>query len=77
MLGIDTLRALPYTWREREKVLAAFFEIGNASLLMSCILSMFIGGVLALQSGPVLVQRAWPRHDGHTHCRTSGIGHDS
>ena len=41
MLGIDTLRALPYTWREREKVLAAFFEIGNASLLMSCILSVY------------------------------------
>ena len=60
MLGIDTLRALPYTWREREKVLAAFFEIGNASLLMSCILSMFIGGVLALQSGPVLVERGLP-----------------
>jgi phospholipid/cholesterol/gamma-HCH transport system permease protein len=34
-----------------------FFEIGNASLLMVCILSFFIGGVIALQTGPVLVER--------------------
>jgi phospholipid/cholesterol/gamma-HCH transport system permease protein len=34
-----------------------FFEIGNASLLMVCILSFFIGGVIALQTGPLLVER--------------------
>src|SRR6185436_16400312 len=34
-----------------------FFEIGNASLLMVCLLSFFIGGVIALQTGPVLVDR--------------------
>jgi phospholipid/cholesterol/gamma-HCH transport system permease protein len=33
------------------------FDIGNASLLMAGILSLFIGGVIALQSGPVLVER--------------------
>jgi phospholipid/cholesterol/gamma-HCH transport system permease protein len=33
------------------------FEIGNASLLMVCILSFFIGGVLALHTGPLLVGR--------------------
>ena len=33
------------------------YEIGYASLLMACILSFFIGGVLALQSGPVLAER--------------------
>jgi phospholipid/cholesterol/gamma-HCH transport system permease protein len=52
-----TLLALPQTWRQREKVFEQFFEIGNASLLMVCVLSFFIGGVLALQTGPVLVER--------------------
>ena len=49
-----TLRAVPQVWRQWPKVLEQLFEIGNASLLMACILSMFIGGVLALQTGPVL-----------------------
>jgi phospholipid/cholesterol/gamma-HCH transport system permease protein len=52
-----TLGLLPQTWRQRQKVFDQFFEIGNASLLMACILSLFIGGVLALQSGPVLAER--------------------
>ena len=52
-----TLRALPLAWRQRQKVFDQFFEIGNASLLMVCILSFFIGGVIALQTGPVLVER--------------------
>src|SRR5579859_4209699 len=52
-----TLLALPGSWRQREKVFEQFFEIGNASLLMVCILSFFIGGVIALQTGPVLVGR--------------------
>ena len=52
-----TLLALPEAWRQRRKVFEQFFEIGNASLLMVCILSFFIGGVLALQTGPVLVER--------------------
>src|SRR3974377_2512603 len=50
-----TLLALPRTWRQRVKVFDQLFEIGNASLLMVCILSFFIGGVIALQTGPVLV----------------------
>lgn len=52
-----TCRALPLIVRQRQKVFDQFFEIGNASLLMACILSMFIGGVIALQTGPVLVER--------------------
>src|SRR2546423_482614 len=52
-----TLLAVPVAWRDRAKVLEQFFEIGNASLLMVCILSFFIGGVMALQTGPVLVER--------------------
>jgi len=52
-----TLMALPLTWRQRQKVFDQFFEIGNASLLMVCILSFFIGGVIALQTGPMLVER--------------------
>ncbi len=52
-----TLQALPHTWRQRRKVMDQLFDIGNASLLMACILAAFIGGVLALQTGPVLAQR--------------------
>ena len=52
-----TLLALPLTWRQRRKVLDQFFEIGNASLLTVCILSFFTGGVIALQTGPLLVER--------------------
>lgn len=52
-----TVAALPFTLRQRRKVMDQLFEIGNASLLMACVLSLFIGGVLALQTGPVLVER--------------------
>ena len=52
-----TLTALPRMWRQRTKVVEQLFEIGNASLLMACILSLFIGGVIALQTGPVLAER--------------------
>src|ERR1700722_3522726 len=53
-----TLLALPQTWRQRQKVYEQFFEIGNASLLMVCMLSFFIGGVIALNFGPALVERS-------------------
>src|SRR2546427_7622763 len=52
-----TVQALPLTWRQRQKVYDQLFEIGNASLLMACILSLFIGGVLTLQTGPYLAER--------------------
>ncbi len=52
-----TVLAFPQTWRQRSKILDQLFEIGNASLLMVCVLSFFIGGVIALQTGPVLVER--------------------
>jgi len=52
-----TLLAVPLTVRHRQKVYDQLFEIGNASLLMVCILSFFIGGVIALQTGPLLVER--------------------
>jgi phospholipid/cholesterol/gamma-HCH transport system permease protein len=52
-----TLRVLPLAWHQRRKVFDQLFEIGNGSLLMVCILSLFIGGVLALQTGPMLVER--------------------
>src|ERR1700722_16201250 len=54
-----TLMALPLTWRQRHKVFEQFFEIGNASLLMVCILSFFIGGETALQTGPFLAERSF------------------
>ena len=52
-----TTEALPLAWRHRQKVYDQLFEIGNASLLMACILSLFIGGVIALQTGPLLAER--------------------
>jgi len=52
-----TMEALPLIWRHRQKVYDQLFEIGNASLLMACILSLFIGGVIALQTGPLLAER--------------------
>jgi len=57
LLFVRTVRSLPLAWRQRQKVFDQFFEIGNASLLMVCILSFFIGGVIALLTGPVLVER--------------------
>jgi phospholipid/cholesterol/gamma-HCH transport system permease protein len=58
VLFVRTLLALPLAWRQRHKVFDQFFEIGNASLLMVCILAFFIGGVIALQTGPLLVERS-------------------
>lgn len=52
-----TVKALPLVWRQRAKVLEEFHEIGNASLLMVSVLSFFLGGVIALQTGPVLAER--------------------
>src|SRR5271169_1295478 len=57
VLLLRTVASLPLAWRQRQKVFDQFFEIGNASLLMVCILSFFIGGVIALQTGPLLVER--------------------
>jgi len=57
IMFVQTVRALPLAWRHRRKVAVQFFEIGNSSLLMVCILALFIGGVVALQTGPVLVER--------------------
>ena len=57
LLGWRTLRHSGQLWRQRRKLAEQLFEIGNASLLMACVLSLFIGGVLALQSGPVLAER--------------------
>ena len=53
----QTLRAMPQTWRQRHKVCDQLFEIGNASLLMVCILSFFIGGGITLHTGPLMVER--------------------
>ena len=41
-----TLRALPRIFRYRRNLAEQLFEIGNASLFMACVLSLFIGGVL-------------------------------
>ena len=56
MLLLRTVQALPLLWRQRRKVFEQLFDIGNASLLMACILSLFIGGVIALGTGPLLAK---------------------
>src|SRR5215475_15610808 len=57
VLLLRTVQALPRVFRQRQKVYDQLFEIGNASLLMACVLALFIGGVIALQTGPVLTER--------------------
>lgn len=52
-----TVGALPHTLRQRQKIYQQLFEIGNASLLMACILSLFIGGVITLHTGTELTAR--------------------
>jgi phospholipid/cholesterol/gamma-HCH transport system permease protein len=52
-----SLLALPLAWRQRRKIFDQLHEIGNASLLMVCMLAFFIGAVITLQTGPVLVER--------------------
>lgn len=52
-----TLKALPDLGKQRAKFVYQLYEIGNGSLLMTCMLSLFIGGVLALQTGPLLAER--------------------
>mgnify|MGYP001283770111 CR=1 FL=1 len=49
-----TIKALPQAFLQRQKISDQLFDIGNASLL---ILALFIGGVIALQTGPVLRER--------------------
>jgi phospholipid/cholesterol/gamma-HCH transport system permease protein len=61
LLLVRTLQSLPLVVRQRRKVFDQLFEIGNASLLMACILSLFIGGVIALQTGPILAERGLQR----------------
>jgi phospholipid/cholesterol/gamma-HCH transport system permease protein len=53
----QTLRGLPQLWRQRRKIYDQLSFIGLSSVFMVCVLSLFIGGVLALQTGPVLVER--------------------
>lgn len=57
-LAWETFLHLPCAWRQRGKILDQLYEVGASSLFMACILSAFIGAVLALQSGPVLVDNA-------------------
>ncbi len=57
MLLGSTLAGAPQVFRRRRAVAEQLYEIGNASLFMACLLSFFIGGVLALQGGAVLVHR--------------------
>src|SRR3954465_4825662 len=52
-----TVLGLPAAWGQSPKLFDQFFEIGNASVLMVCILSFFIGGGITLHTAPLLVKR--------------------
>lgn len=56
VLLLRTVQAFPKLWRQKQKVFEQLFDIGNASLLMACVLALFIGGVIALQTGPLLAK---------------------
>lgn len=56
LLG-QILGMLPRLWQDRRRVAEQLFDIGNSSLFMACMVALFMGGVLSLQTGPVLVQR--------------------
>jgi phospholipid/cholesterol/gamma-HCH transport system permease protein len=56
VLLLRTVQAFPQLWRQKQKVRDQLFDIGNASLLMACILALFIGGVISLQTGPLLAK---------------------
>ena len=53
-LMFNAIGQIRYAARNRDKVIAHVLEIGNASLPMVVILSVFIGGVLSLQTGYAL-----------------------
>jgi phospholipid/cholesterol/gamma-HCH transport system permease protein len=58
ILSWQTVLAVPQWWRHRRKVFEQLSYIGLGSLVMVCILSLFIGGVSALQIGPELVKQS-------------------
>ena len=53
----QSLGSLGQAWRRRGQIVEQLYEFGNASLFMACLLSLFIGGVLALQTGQVMSER--------------------
>src|SRR5262245_38138230 len=53
-LTFDAVGQARAAWGHRQKVIAQIIEVGNASLPMVVILSVFIGGVLSLQTGYAL-----------------------
>lgn len=52
-----TISQLRYIPRQMQKIVENLFEMGNASLLMAGLLSLFIGGILALQVAPQMAER--------------------
>src|SRR3984885_3014349 len=58
LLVWGTLLAMQQACRPGDQRVEKLYEIGNASRLMVCVLSFFIGAVIAFQTGPVLVERS-------------------
>lgn len=53
-LFVESIYWSKATFSNREKVARQMLEIGNNTLPIAALISIFIGGVLALQSGPTL-----------------------
>ena len=50
-LALKSIRQLGYSLRKNKLLFKQFYEVGNRSLLIVSVLGMFIGMILALQSG--------------------------
>lgn len=57
VLFYKTLAEIKQIPRQINKILDQLFEMGNASLLMAGLLSLFIGGIIALQTAPQMTER--------------------
>src|ERR1051325_5934321 len=53
-LMVQSIAELRSIWPNRHKIVTQVIEIGNASLPMVVVLSVFMGGVLSLQTGHAL-----------------------
>ncbi len=71
VLFLRTVQAFPQLWRQKQKVRDQLFDIGNASLLMACILSLFHWRRHLTPNRPAPGE-IWPRH---FHRRRRGRGH--
>lgn len=56
ILFVESLYWSKAAWRNRDKVFAQMVEIGNNTFPVAALIAFFVGGVLALQTGPLLAE---------------------